>query len=336
MSVVNTVLTGIKAHRSIIFLGLGLGLGAACVISTAVQTVKASDIIFKANSDLDDVDAREEANESLPEANESLPEPIELDANKERKIIRKNTTIALVKTYAVPVVLGLGSVGCILASYRILSGEKAAAIAALSSVSAAFDKYRERVRDKYGVEEDYNIYMGKEEVETEIEVTDPKTGKTKKKKIKETKLNPIDDSCYTRVFSSVTSKEWCFNQERLIQKLEWFNKSQNDRLKKKGRMSFNEVCQELGLDCSVGYYSTERPVPEGIGWLSQEILDAVSDRFPGPYDSVIKYMPKIDEGYFDDGCTHFDGAYLLKFNCYPIDSMVEYYQQKLERGEITH
>ena len=122
----------------------------------------------------------------------------------------------------------------------------------------------------------------------------------------------------------------------MISKLDYFQKTQNDRLKKTGRMSFNTVCEELGLDCSVGLDSTERPVPEGIGWLSRDILDAVSDKFPGPYDSFISYLPKFDDDYFADGCMYYDGAYLLKFNCYPIDSMVEYYQQKLERGEIKH
>lgn len=306
-------------YRSPIFLGFGIAIGASCVAMTAYETVKACDIIEGANNEMDEVE-------------ESTSTDEEKDISK--KAIRKKTNIALAKTYAIPALLGAGSTACILGAYCILSKEKAAAIAALSAVSAAFDKYRSRVIDKYGVEEDYNLYMGKEETVIETEVTDPKTGKVKKKKVKETTVNPIDSNCYSRILSSDTSKEWCFNQERLMAKLEFFQNSQNERLRKNGRMTYNEVCKELGLGCSIGYFSTDPVIPEGVGWLSQDILDAVADRFPGPYDSTIKYLPNLEEGYFDDGCKYFDGSYLLTFNCYPIDSMILYYEEKLRKGEI--
>lgn len=321
MSVLSKVGQFIFIHRSAIFMGAGLALGAACVGTVAVQTIKACDIIDNANNQLDEV-------ESL-EGDISEDEMI-----AKTKEIRKSTNLQLVKNYIVPVTFGIGSVVCILAAYRILSSQKAAALASLASVTAAFDTYRSRVVEKYGAEEDYNLYMGKTTTEVTKEYTDPKTGKTKTKKETVTSLNPIDGSCYSREFSSDTSKEWCFNQKLCIERLQHFENWLNEELLKKGRISYNEVLEQLGLDCRVGYYATQRPIPNGIGWCSKEILDAVADKYPGPYDDKIKFAPHVTKEYFDDGITHYDGSYMLHFNCYPIDGMVEYYRQKLESGKI--
>ena len=307
-------------HRSAIFMGLGLTLGGACVATTAIQTVKACDIIEDANSRMDETEALIISDE---------------DKSSEIRKIRKETNLKLVKTYIAPVAFGVGSAACILAAYKILSSQKAAALTALSSVSAAFEKYRSRVVEKYGVEEDYNLYTGRSEIEITRETTDPKTGK--KKTVKDTIVttDPIDSSCYSRVFSSITSPgEWCFNQKLCIARLQRCEENANRLLLKRGRYTFNELLMDLGLEATVGYYTTEKALPNGIGWLSQEILDAVSDRFPGPYDSTIKFAPVISKDYFDDGITHYDGSYLLNFNCYPIDAMVEYYEEKKRKGLI--
>ena len=320
MSVITKFARVVYANRSAIFMGLGLAFGAGCVATTAVQTIKACDIIEDANRQMDEV--------------EDLI-VLEEDKDKQLKTIRKDTNITLAKNYILPVTLGIGSVVCLLASYKILSSQKAAALAALSSVTAAFDKYRSRVIDKYGVEEDYNLYTGRTEIEVTRETTDPKTGK--KKTVKDTIVttDPIDGSCYSRVFSSTTAPgEWCFNQKLCVARLQNCEDNANRILLKRGRYTLNELYMDLGLDCRVGYYATERPIPNGIGWLSREILDAVSDRFPGPYDDKVKFAPIITSDFFDDGITHYDGAYKLDFNCYPIDAMVEYYEEKKRKGLV--
>ena len=338
MSFLTKVGQVVFTHRSAIFMGCGIALGTGCIVTTAVQTVKACDIIEDANSRMDEREA--ELNNLYTDTDgdrDDATEKMIASVNADIKTIRKSTNLRLVKTYIVPASLAVGSLVCFLAAYKILSSQKAAALAALSSVTTAFDKYRSRVIDKYGVEEDYNLYMGKTEEEIETEYTDPKTGKTKKKKEKITKIDPIDSSCYSRVFSSITSPaEWCFNQKLCIERLQRCEDNANRLLNKRGRYTLNELYMDLGLESKVGYYTTEKALPNNIGWLSREILDAISDRYPGPYDSMIKFAPVISSNFFDDGITHYDGSYRLDFNCYPnIDEMVEYYEEKKRKGLVN-
>ena len=329
MSILGKIGYAIFVNRTGIFIGSGLLFGVACVTTACVQTVKACDIIEDANERMDELESIIDNN---PEASNELIEQTNADIKK----IRKETNLKLVKNYIIPTSFGVASVVCILAAYKILSSQKAAALAALSSVSAAFDKYRSRVVDKYGEEEDYNLYMGRTETEVTKEITDPKTGK--KKTVKETVVttDPIDNGCYSYIFSSVTAPgEWCFNQKLCVARLQHCEDDANRRLMTKGWITLNNIRESLGLDCSVGYYGTEKPMPNNIGWVSREILDAVSDKFPGPYDDTVRFAPVISSNYFDDGITHYDGSYRLDFNCYPkIDEMIAYYEEKKKRGLV--
>lgn len=320
MSFLATATRFIFNHRSAIFLGAGLCFGAACVGTTVVQTIKACDIIDDANVRMDVVENDSAINEE--------------ETNKELSVIRKKTNLELAKNYIVPAAFGVAAILCLLASYKILSSQRAAALSALASVTAAFDEYRSRVIDKYGVEEDYNIYMGKTTSEVTKEIIDPKTGKVKKVKETVTSINPIDSSCYSRVFSQDTSKEWCFNQKLCVERLRYAEDYLNTRLLNKGYITYNEVIEQLGLSCKLGYYESDKVLPNRIGWCTQEILNAVADKYPGPYDCRVNFVPKIDDDYFSDNKVYFDGAYRLDFNCYPIDDIMEYYQHKLEKGLI--
>jgi hypothetical protein len=296
MKILKTIAHGISTHKSTVFMVLGIGLGAGCVVTTVLQTIKACDIIEDANSQLDDLDIVEEDEE----------------ITKLRRQIRKKTNIALAKNYIVPAALGVGSVGCTLAAYKILSSEKAAAMAALSATTAAFEKYRARVIDKYGVEADYELYHGKTSVSVKEDPNNP--GKTITTKV----WSPVDDNCYSKIFAFETSGEWKSSKKLNIAFLEFYERYWNQQLRTKGYVTYNEVIESLGFSRKVGTDMTEPFIPNGIGWVSEE---NIPEECEGMYDTIIRFVPRdIDEDELD--AVYEDLGYVLRFNCYPIDNLL--------------
>ena len=283
----------IVTHKSAIFLAVGLGMGAGCVATACIQTVKACDIITDANEQLDDLDIAEEDDEMI----------------KIKKDVRRKTNIKLAKNYILPVSLGVGSVTCILASYKILASEKAAALAALSSMTAAFEKYRSRVINKYGVEADYELYNG-----TPIIENDDINGY----KITTVTRHPIDDNCYTKIFAFETSGEWKWKKSLNVAFLKYYERYWNEQLRTKGYVTYNEVIESLGFSRKVGDGMTEKFIPNGIGWVSSE---NIPEGMEGCYDAFISFLP--DEHFEDDlDAVYEDLGYVLRFNCYPIDNLL--------------
>lgn len=292
----------IFTHRSAIFMGAGIVLGIGCVAATVVQTIKACDIIDEANQKMDEVDVS-----------------VEIEENKEKqlKVIRKETNLALAKNYIVPATLGMASLICILGAYSIISKEKSAALAALSATTAAFEKYRSRVIDKYGAEADYELYNG---IKTEKIVTEDG------KKVNLTTSNPINSDCYTKVYSYETSCEWVCNRKLNIENLKFRQRYWNDQLRHKGYVTYNEVIESLGFSRKVGDDMTEAFVPNGIGWVSSE---NIPDNLKDQYDDFIEFVPSDCDG--DDHIVYED-AYILRFNCYPIDNLLQKKAKSVSKG----
>ena len=307
MSILTKAGNFIYKHKSTIFIVAGIGLGAGCIATTAIQTVKACDIIANANSELDDLDIVEEDDEMI----------------KIKKEVRRRTTMSLIKTYAVPATLGVGSVACTLAAFKILSNEKAAAVAALSATTAAFEKYRSRVIEKYGAEADYELYNGKKEVT----VTE-KDGTTVTKVVND----PIDDNCYTKIFSFETSTEWKSTWRLNKAFIDYYERYWNEQLHKKGYVTYNEVIESLGFSRKVGDYMTETFIPNGIGWVSAE---NVPEELEGQFDTFISFAPD-DYGitFETEGKIFEDPGYVLRFNCYPIDGLLM--RKAEEKGRANH
>lgn len=306
MKLLTTIAYWAKTHKSEIFLGASFVLGGACVATTVIQTVKACDIIENANSTMDIVEGSDVSDE---------------EKEKELKVIRKGTNLALAKNYIIPVALGAGSVGCALASYKILSSEKAAALAALSATTAAFEKYRSRVIDKYGAEVDYELYHGKTSVD--IKVDDD--GNKSIVKV----WTPVDDNCYTKIFSYETSGEWKSTKKLNVAFLEFYERYWNQQLRVKGYVTYNEVIESLGFSRKVGADMTDSFIPNGIGWVAEENIPAECE---GMYDTVIRFVPRdmIDEDDLD--AVYKDLGYVLRFNCYPIDNILAMKSEAVANG----
>lgn len=255
---------GLKKHSPEILTAAGIITGVAAAVIACKQTVKATEIIQNAQKSLNDI----EEVKNLVENGEATY--TDEDETNDRKTIAIQTTVNLVKTYALPVGLGMLSITCILASNHILKKRNAALAAAFSALSTDFTNYRKRVIDKYGKEADFMLKNGLEKQLIAHEIVDPETGEVKKEEKEVLTYEGNKLSQYARIFDEVGSNQWTpsadHNRAFLLMEQNYFN----ERIKTRGYIFLNEVYERLGfrptkVGSIVGWvYRPEDPDYEGV------------------------------------------------------------------------
>lgn len=210
------------------------------IISGIVGLVGAGVMACKATLKVDEVlESHKENMDKIHEVaeREDIPEYSEKDLKKDTAIQYFITGKEFLKLYGPSILVAGVSITAILCGNNILRKRCAALAAAYTATDAAFKKYRERVVNKYGEEEDRKLYFGEET--QEIEETDEK-GKEKKVK-KEIATDPYK--------KYITRANPCWEEDE--QYMETFFQLQqnflNDLLKAKGFLTLNEVYRELGI-----------------------------------------------------------------------------------------
>lgn len=246
---------GIKKHSPEILVATGIGTGIVAAIIACKQTIKANNIVAEAQKSLQNIeDAKELA------ANNKV-EYTEENKQADRKYIAIQTTVGMVKTYALPVGLGILSITCILAGHHILKKRNVALAAAYSALSTDFMNYRKRVVDKYGKDVDFMLKNGLEKQIIANKVIDPETGEVKETKEEALTYEGSKLSQYARVFDEVGSTQWTpsadHNRAFLLMEQNYFN----ERIRTRGYIFLNEVYERLGF----------RPTKAGsvVGWVYQ-------------------------------------------------------------------
>lgn len=246
---------GIKKHSPEILVTAGIGTGIVAAIVACKQTIKANDIIAEARKSLQNIeDVKELA------ANNEV-EYTEENEQEDRKTIGMQVAVDMVKTYALPVGLGVLSITCILAGHHILKKRNVALAAAYSALSTDFMNYRKRVVDKYGKDVDFMLKNGLEKQIIANQVIDPETGEVKETKEEVLTYEGDKLSQYARVFDEVGSTQWTpsadHNRAFLLMEQNYFN----ERIRTRGYIFLNEVYERLGF----------RPTKAGsvVGWVYQ-------------------------------------------------------------------
>lgn len=246
---------GIKKHSPEILVVTGIGTGIIAAIIACKQTIKANNIIAEARKNLQNIeDVKELA------ANNKV-EYTEENEQADREIIGKQITVGMVKTYALPVGLGILSVTCILAGHHILKKRNVALAAAYSALSTDFMNYRKRVVDKYGKDVDFMLKNGLKKQIVANQVVDPETGEVKETKEEVLTYDGDKLSQYARIFDEVGSTQWTpsadHNRAFLLMEQNYFN----ERIRTRGYIFLNEVYERLGF----------RPTKAGsvVGWVYQ-------------------------------------------------------------------
>lgn len=246
---------GIKKHSPEILVATGIGTGIVAAIIACKQTIKANNIVAEAQKSLQNIEDAKE----LAANNEA--EYTEENEQADRKYIAIQTTVGMVKTYALPVGLGVLSITCILAGHHILKKRNVALAAAYSALSTDFMNYRKRVVDKYGKDVDFMLKNGLEKQIIANKVIDPETGEVKETKEEALTYEGDKLSQYARVFDEVGSTQWTpsadHNRAFLLMEQNYFN----ERIRTRGYIFLNEVYERLGF----------RPTKAGsvVGWVYQ-------------------------------------------------------------------
>lgn len=225
------------------------------------------------------------------------------DAEKDKKIVKVQTAVKVTKLYAPAVAIGVVSIGAIFASNNIMRKRNVALGAAYATVDRAFKDYRNRVVDRFGEELDkelrYNLKT--KEVKETVEDENGKK-KTVKKNIKYMD-SPMpsefaviyDDGCAGWTKDPEDNKFFLIQQQRYA----------NERLKRRGYLSLNEVYELLGFP------STK--AGQVVGWL----YDCKDPNYKGD-DFVDFGLYNVDYEPNRDFVNGYERNIILDFNVAPI------------------
>ena len=225
------------------------------------------------------------------------------DAEKDKKIVKVQTAVKVAKLYAHAVAIGMVSIGAIFASNNIMRKRNVALGAAYATVDRAFKDYRNRVVDRFGEELDkelrYNLKT--KEVKETVEDENGKK-KTVKRNIKymdsamPSEFAVIyDDGCAGWTKDPEDNKFFLIQQQRYA----------NERLKRRGYLSLNEVYELLGFP------STK--AGQVVGWL----YDCKDPNYKG--DNFVDFgLYNVDCEPNRDFVNGYERNIILDFNVAPI------------------
>lgn len=262
-----------------------LGAGIVGMVGATVLACRAT---LKMEEVLD------EAKVKLEKTNKALVEHSEEYSDKDRQrdvtLIYFQTGVKITKHYAPAIILGGLSLAAIIGSNRILAGRVVALTAAYGTLEEAFSRYRNRVIEKYGEDQDRDFRYGTREVE----IVDPEDAR-KKKKITQVALG--EPSGYAKFFDE-SSTSWRRDPELNLFFLHSHQKYANDQLHSRGHVFLNEVYDMLGLE--------RTQAGSVVGWIKSD--DGSTDNHVsfGVFDGKTDQARDFVNGY--------EGAILLDFN----------------------
>ena len=227
---INKVKFNVVKHSPEILIGIGIAGVITSTVLACRSTLKVKDILEDKDTNMNNV------KEVLAEGREDYTEE---DARKDKTIIITTTAIRIMKLYAPSVIIGAGSIACLLESHNVMRNRNAGLAAALAATTESFKQYRERVTAKYGDEVDKEMRYGIKKEKKE------KDGK----KTKEDIVVGCDEkelSGYARYFNE-SNINWTddpqYNMMFLRQNQNWAN----DKLISQGYLYLNDVYDALGF-----------------------------------------------------------------------------------------
>ena len=269
-----------KKHAPEILLVTGTIVVVASAVHACKQTLKAHDILEKANSDLDDVKKAIEV--SNPE--DYTPK----DARNDRVKVYGRTFIDLAKCYGPSVIGGLIGFAMIFGGHKILRGRNLALTAAYSGLLAQYKEYRKKVVEKLGEDEEMKLRTGLEKAD--ISVIDDEGNEVEVKSANVIHDDGSGHSIYAKIFDESNSN-WSRNPVANLTFLRAQQNFANEKLRAEGYLFLNDVYQSLGMP-----RTSEGQI---VGWVwdpNKEIEGHVGDDYVdfGIYNELYKDAAKRD------------------------------------------
>ena len=216
------------------------------VVGVVASTVMACKATTKLESILDDTKDKIDAiHEGMETGMIADTEYTEEDGKKDLAIVYAKSGVQMAKLYAPAVIVGVVSIGCIVASHNILRKRNIALAAAFATVDRGFKEYRGRVVERFGEELDRELKYNLKTKEVEERVTDEDG---KEKIVKNTvQVGEPERSPYTKCFDEYCIGHWTKNAEDNYTFLMLQQQHANNRLQDKGHLFLNDVYEMLGI-----------------------------------------------------------------------------------------
>ena len=263
--IINKVKFNVVKHSPEILMGLGIAGVITSTVLACRSTLKVQEILDYKEENMNNI------KEVLAEGREDYTEE---DARKDKTIIMTTTAIRIMKLYIPSVIIGAGSIACLLESHNVMRNRNAGLAAALAATTESFKQYRERVTEKYGDEVDKEMRYGIKKEKKE------KDGKKTKEEIV-VGCDEKELSGYARYFNE-NNINWSddpqFNLMFLRQNQNWAN----DKLISQGYLYLNDVYESLGFPKS--------KAGQVVGWVYDPNNNEHGDNYVdfGIYDLNVK------------------------------------------------
>lgn len=230
-----------KNSPHIFFIGGIVGVVGGTVLACRA-TLQAGDVLDEVNHDIDQV---KQMGENRVESDDDYDES---QYYRDLGYVYAKGAVKLGRLYALPAAVMVVSVGSLTGSHVQLVRRNTALTAALTSISAAYEKYRDRVREELGEEKELDIYY-----DARREAVEHTDGAKEVVKI----ANGAHSE-YARVFDEFNAnwkRDAEYNRIFLTAQQNYLNQ----RLEARGHVFLNEVYDCLGMD-----HSTPGAV---VGWV---------------------------------------------------------------------
>ena len=170
-------------HAPAILVGVGIVGFVATVVLACKATTKLDDILKES----------EEKTKAIEEFNsddlENSEDYTEADRKKDLKTVKFQTRLKIVRNYAIPAAIGVASIASILVGFKVLNGRYLLVTSAYATLEGTFNKYRDRIREKYGDAADR--YGNTGIWEDEVKLIDAETGEERTEKIVTSDVEPL-------------------------------------------------------------------------------------------------------------------------------------------------
>lgn len=197
--------TKVSKHMPTILILGGIGVGVTAAVMAVRKTpklyleyVEYKEKLNKIKEMEDDPSAKFVVEQGETDDEPTLYAPYDHEvAEYDRKEVAKHMTATAIRTYALPVGLGLLSITMILLGYKMKCKALIAMTASYNTAMATIKQYRKRVADKVGSEAENDIWLGKQ---TEVHESTDENGNLTVEQVET--INPICESLVLRFDSS--------------------------------------------------------------------------------------------------------------------------------------
>ena len=262
----------IKKHSPEILLVTGITGVVTSAVMACKATTKVDAIVEESKKSIDMI------HEGMEAGNICDVEYTEEDGKKDLAIVYIQTGVKFAKLYGPSVLLGLTSIGCILASNNIIHKRNVALSAAYTAIDTSFKGYRSRVIERFGESMDRELRYNIKTQEVKETVVDEETGKKKTVKSTVSVVDPNTYSDYARFFDEYCAG-WTKDAEYNLMFLRQQQNYANELLKSRGHLFLNEVYDMLGIDRTkagniVGWiYDEKHPIGDNFVDFGIYVLD---------------------------------------------------------------